>query len=164
MSATPSLKSSTEDHENDLDTEHQRSATIPDCRTSKLMRGSLHADPEWEYPLFWGRADETGGGDGLGTTLNLPLPTGIDDATYLRHLDTALERVRAFAPRHLVVSAGFDTWKDDPLGTFRLTADGIGAIGAALADLALPTVIVQEGGYALRALGDLAMRFLRPFS
>ena len=37
------------------------------------------------------------------------------------------------------------------------------AIGAALAYLALPTVIVQEGGYALRALGDLAMRFLRPF-
>ena len=107
------------------------------------MRGSLHADPEWEYPLFWGRADGTGSGDGLGTTLNLPLPTGIDDATYLRHLDT---------------------WKDDPLGTFRLTADGIGAIGAALADLALPTVIVQEGRYALRALGDLAMRFLRPFS
>ena len=70
----------------------------------------------------------------------------------------------AFALCHLVVSAGFGTWKDDPLGTFRLTADGIGAIGAALADLALPTVIVQEGGYALRALGDLAMRFLRPFS
>ena len=133
-------------------------------RHGDVLFVSLHADPEWEYPLFWGRADETGGGDGLGTTLNLPLPTGIDDATYLRHLDTALERVRAFAPRHLVVSAGFDTWKDDPLGTFRLTADGIGAIGAALADLALPTVIVQEGGYALRALGDLAMRFLRPFS
>ncbi|MDP7447817.1 MAG: histone deacetylase family protein [Candidatus Latescibacteria bacterium] len=125
---------------------------------------SLHADPEWEYPLFWGREDETGAGGGEGFTINLPMPAGTDDAGYLQSVATAVARVRAFAPRHLVVSAGFDTWRDDPLGSFRLTANGIGAIGAAIADLALPTVIVQEGGYDTLALGDLAVQVLEPFA
>ena len=108
---------------------------------------SLHADPEWEYPLFWGRVDETGARDGVGFTHNVPLPAGIDDASYLAQLASALQRVRAFNPRYLVVSAGFDIWRHDPLGTFALSADGIARVGVSLADLALPTVIVQEGGY-----------------
>ncbi|MDA0336407.1 MAG: histone deacetylase family protein [bacterium] len=124
---------------------------------------SLHADPEWEYPLFWGRADETGAGDGVGCTLNVPLPAGVDDAGYLAQLAAALQPVRAFNPRYLVVSAGFDTWRHDPLGTFALTADGITRVGASLAELALPTVIVQEGGYDVDTLGDLVAAFLRPF-
>lgn len=148
----------------DVDYHHGNGTQQIFYRHRDVLFVSLHADPEWEYPLFWGRADEIGEGDGVGHTLNLPLPAGIDDAAYLRHLGTALERVRGFAPRHLVVSAGFDTHEDDTLGTFRLTTDGIGAIGAALAGLALPTVIVQEGGYELRALGELAVRFLQPFS
>ncbi len=125
---------------------------------------SLHADPEWEYPLYWGRADETGSGEGHGATLNIPLPRGVQNADYLRHLSAATQRLRAFAPTYLVVSVGFDTWKNDPLGTFQLSAEGIGAIGACLAELALPTVIIQEGGYDVPALGDLAVRFLAPFA
>ena len=124
---------------------------------------SLHADPEWEYPLFWGRSDETGASAGMGCNLNVPLAAGTDDPVYLQHLEQALQRIQSFAPQHLVVSAGFDTWLDDPLGSFHLTGDGIGAIGALLAQLNLPTVIVQEGGYDVAALGDLAVRFLEPF-
>lgn len=125
---------------------------------------SLHADPAWEYPLFWGGADETGAGAGQGFTLNVPLPAGVEDANYLRQLQSALQRVSTFNPRYVVVSAGFDIWRDDPLGTFHLSLDGIGAVGTALAGLSLPTVIVQEGGYDLARLGDLVVEFLRPFS
>jgi acetoin utilization deacetylase AcuC-like enzyme len=124
---------------------------------------SLHADPEWEYPLFWGRADETGTGRGLGFSLNVPLPPGIADADYLQQLRGAVQLVRAFDPCHVVISAGFDIWHDDPLGTFRLSAAGICQVGAMLADLALPTVIVQEGGYDVAALGGLVRGFLQPF-
>jgi acetoin utilization deacetylase AcuC-like enzyme len=125
---------------------------------------SIHADTDWEYPLFWGRADETGEGEGAGSNLNLPLPAGTDDRAYLLCLDSALAKINDFQASHLVISAGFDTWMHDPLGTFRLTFEGINAVGAKLAEFDLPTLIVQEGGYDIDNLGRLATEFLQPFS
>ena len=125
---------------------------------------SLHADPAWEYPLYWGYADETGAGDGAGCTRNVPLPAGVETAWYLDELGRALEAVVDFAPRWLVVSAGFDGYVDDPLCTFRLSLDGYAAIGTALARLQLPAVVLQEGGYCVDVLGELALTFLEPFA
>ena len=62
---------------------------------------SQHADPDEEYPFFWGGADETGEGAGLGTNYNLPLPRGAGDEIYLSTLGLALERIQDFAPRYL---------------------------------------------------------------
>lgn len=114
---------------------------------------SIHADPDFEYPHFIGFADERGKGRGFGFHHNFPLPKGTGDAEYLYTLETALARIREFQPVYLVVSAGMDIYADDPLGTVKVSTQGIGEIGGRIAALQLPTVIVMEGGYNNDALG-----------
>jgi acetoin utilization deacetylase AcuC-like enzyme len=121
---------------------------------------SIHADPNFEYPHFWGYADETGAGAGMGFHKNLPLEKGTDDRRYLSALEEALSLIRRFGPKYLVVSAGMDIYADDPLGTIKVTTDGIGEIGKRIASLGLPTIVVMEGGYANQVLGTNILRFL----
>jgi acetoin utilization deacetylase AcuC-like enzyme len=138
----------------DIDVHHGNGTQDIFWRRGDVLTVSLHADPAEYYPFFNGYADETGAGPGAGANLNLPLPIGTDDATYLRALDVALARVRAFAPGALVVALGLDGFVGDPLRGMALTAAGFARIGAALARLGLPTVLVQEGGYLAPELGD----------
>ena len=122
---------------------------------------SLHGDPAGIYPYFSGNAVERGGGAGEGTTLNLPLPAGTDGDAYLRTLDEALEAIRAFAAdAPLVVSVGFDTYHADPICNLALQTDDYARIGTAIASLGMPVVAIQEGGYAVEALGANAVSFL----
>jgi acetoin utilization deacetylase AcuC-like enzyme len=122
---------------------------------------SIHADPVREYPYFTGFADERGASAGLGTTLNIPLAAGVDDRTYLDALDVALAAIRSFEPQFVVVSAGFDTFGGDPLGDFALSAAAYPQIGRRIAALGLPTLVLQEGGYAVEALGTNVVGLLR---
>ena len=115
---------------------------------------SIHADPERFYPFFWGYAGETGSGDGAGANLNLPLPRGTGDGGFLTALDAALDRIAAFGADTLVLALGLDAFAGDPFAGLAVTTPGFAQIGAAVAALALPTVIVQEGGYLCPELGD----------
>ena len=124
---------------------------------------SIHADPNFEYPHFIGFADERGEGKGLGFHHNFPLPAGTDDAAYLVALERALRLIHEYEPAYLVVSAGMDIYADDPLGTIKVTTDGIAEIGKRVAALELPTVIVMEGGYNNDALGRNIVAFLGEF-
>ncbi len=130
---------------------------------------SIHGDTNLTYPYFSGHADERGAGAGEGHNLNLPLPPGTDDAGFLTALDQALERVAAAAPRFLVVSAGLDTYGGDPVAqmgeeaSFALTQAAYPRIGRRLAALGLPTLFVQEGGYATEALGENVVGLLQGF-
>ena len=124
---------------------------------------SIHADPNFEYPHFAGYAGETGTGAGLGFHRNFPLENGTDDAHYLSALEETLSLIRQFAPKYLVISAGMDIYADDPLGTIKVTTEGIGEIGRRISALALPTVIVMEGGYNNEALGRNIISFLGAF-
>jgi acetoin utilization deacetylase AcuC-like enzyme len=126
----------------------------------EVLYVSLHGDPAAHYPHFLGAADELGGGAGRGTNRNLPLPDGTGDDAYLDALAEAMALVAGFEPATLVVSAGFDTFAGDPLGAFAVTTEGFARIGAALAGAGRPTVVVQEGGYALDALGANAVALL----
>jgi len=119
-----------------------------------VLTVSIHGDPLDFYPSFMGHADECGVGAGEGFHLNLPLPPGTDDRQYLLALSTAIKKIQAFAPSALVVSAGMDILASDPLGAFKVTLPGISKIGAAIAQLKLPTVICMEGGYNHDALGE----------
>jgi acetoin utilization deacetylase AcuC-like enzyme len=125
---------------------------------------SLHAHPDDDYPYYWGEAGERGEGAGEGCNRNWPLPQQTDDARYLETLEEALAVIRDFAPKYLVVSAGFDIAAGDPLGGFGVTVAGMREIGTRIAGLRLPTVIVQEGGYLLGKLGENAVGFLRTFA
>ena len=128
-----------------------------------VFLASIHADPRSDYPFYWGHADETGEGDGEGATLNLPLPRGIGMADYEPALDRALEAVAGFGPDLLVVSYGADTFEGDPISHFRLRTADYAPIARRIASLALPTVIVMEGGYAVDALGANVAAFLGGF-
>jgi acetoin utilization deacetylase AcuC-like enzyme len=68
--------------------------------------------------------------------------------------------VEKFDPAFLVVSLGLDTAKGDPTGTWELTPEDLRRNGEALGALALPTLVVQEGGYRTRTLGGNARAFL----
>jgi len=124
---------------------------------------SIHADPNFEYPHYAGYASETGAAEGLGFHKNFPLERGTDDARYLLVLEKALNLIRNFGPIYLVVSAGMDIYAEDPLGTIRVTTEGICEIGKRIAALGLPTVIVMEGGYNNEALGKNVIGFLGEF-
>jgi acetoin utilization deacetylase AcuC-like enzyme len=125
---------------------------------------SIHADPNVEYPHFWGYADETGTGAGAGLHRNFPLEKGSDNARYLSALEEALTLIRRFKPAYLVISAGMDIYAADPLGTIKVTTEGIAEIGKRIASLGLPTVVVMEGGYANEMLGTNILRFLGEFN
>jgi acetoin utilization deacetylase AcuC-like enzyme len=121
---------------------------------------SLHADPAVDYPYFLGFADERGWGAGEGYTRNFPLPAGTDGAPYLNALSAACSAIDRYAPDGLVVSLGVDTAAEDP-DSFMLVADDYTAIGRAIGALSRPTVVVQEGGYALEVLGRNVVNTLR---
>ena len=83
-----------------------------------------------------------------------PLLLGTKDDGYLAAFDVAAKTIRAFAPGALVVALGLDASEHDPLAGLAVTTDGFRRIGAALAWLELPTVLVQEGGYLSEILGE----------
>ncbi|MCP3963293.1 MAG: histone deacetylase [bacterium] len=128
---------------------------------------SLHQHPF--YPGT-GAAEEVGFGDGRGATLNVPLAAGAGDDVYFRAMDQqVLPALREFAPRMLLISAGFDAWRDDPLGGMRVTESGFERIGQMLAAAASElcggrSVSLLEGGYDLGRLGDLVECYLAGLS
>lgn len=122
---------------------------------------SLHADPFYEYPFYWGFADEYGTGAGENHNFNFPLPLGTQEPAYMTTLAEALRRIRAFVPDSLIVAFGADTLADDPVGGFKLTPASYGRMGAKIAALNLPTIIIQEGGYLLSQLGECVVSFLQ---
>ena len=122
---------------------------------------SLHADPARAYPYFSGYAGERGAGDGAGLTGNWPLAaqTGLDG--YAVALAEALRMIEAFAPdAPLVISAGFDTFERDPIGDLALRTPDYAEIGRMIAALGIPMIALQEGGYAVDALGANAVALL----
>lgn len=121
---------------------------------------SLHVHPDFDYPYYWGYADEVGSGRGQGHNLNLPLPLATNEESYLETLHRALLRVAAYQPDYLFISLGLDTAEGDPVGGFCLQTESFAKMGRVFADLRLPTIIVQEGGYLLPTLGQNVVAFL----
>ena len=121
---------------------------------------SLHGDPARAYPYSVGFADETGAGRGLGHTINVPMPFRADDDLYMSALASTMERIRSFGPSLLIVSLGLDTFITDPISDLAVTTEGMGRCGALVSELGLPTVVLQEGGYDVNALGANAQSWL----
>jgi acetoin utilization deacetylase AcuC-like enzyme len=144
----------------DVDYHHGNGTQLLFYENPAVLYCSLHVHPDEDYPYYWGDVDERGSGPGQGTNHNWPLPREIDDQHYLAALDEALAVVQGWMPRYLVLSVGFDGLEGDPEGGFRLTRGGLQEIGRRIAALALPTVVVQEGGYQPLTLGQSAVAFL----
>jgi len=148
----------------DIDFHHGNGTQMIFYRDPSALFCSLHADPEFTYPYYWGRADEHGEGPGEGFNHNWPLPLHTEDQRYLATLEEALSVIKNFAPVYLVLSAGFDIVEGDLVGDFNITREGLQRIAERIASLNLPTLIVQEGGYHLNRLGEDAVTFLQPFN
>lgn len=125
---------------------------------------SIHADPNVKFPYYWGFKNEKGKGRSLGYTINYPLPLGTDNNSYHKTLNKALSEIKKFEPEFLVISLGFDTYKDDPIGGFKLTTDYYQKMAQAINELNLPTLIIQEGGYDIKSLGKNVASFLMGIS
>jgi acetoin utilization deacetylase AcuC-like enzyme len=128
-----------------------------------VLTVSIHADPVGYYPFVWGYAHERGEGNGLGANLNIPLPHGTGDDGYIEAMKIAAKTIKAFAPTALVVALGLDASEKDPLAALKVTTAGFARIGAELAQLGLPTVLVQEGGYLSDILGANLTSTLKGF-
>lgn len=148
----------------DIDYHHGNGTQSIFYARNDVVTISVHADPVEEYPWFAGYTDERGSGDGDGCNLNLPLPRGTDLQTWMTALEMALVRVQIAEADALVVALGVDTYSEDPLGTFGIATENYTSIGKAIAALGLPTVIVQEGGYAVDDLGANVSAFLSAFN
>ena len=133
----------------DIDYHHGNGGQDIFYARADVLTVSIHGHPSHAYPNFSGYSDERGEGPGLGFNQNFPLEPPVDDERYLSVLEKALSVVRAFAPRYLVLSLGFDIMRGDPTGAFSVTAQGMQRIGRRIGRLGLPTLIVQEGGYAI---------------
>ena len=147
----------------DIDVHHCNGTQDIFYERGDVYVASLHGNPADFYPFYSGYATETGSGAGAGANYNVPLPRGLGDDDYLGALAGALERIQAVGADALVVSVGFDGYELDPLSCLKLTTDGFRRIASAIAELGLPTVLVQEGGYLCSDLGRNLSAFLGGF-
>lgn len=113
---------------------------------------SIHGDPTNFYPAVAGFGDEQGAGAGQGFNLNLPMPHGSEEEVFFACLDEAVRVIREFKPDAMVLSLGFDIYKEDPQAQVSVSNEGFHRLGARLHELGLPTLVVQEGGYHLESL------------
>ena len=118
-----------------------------------VLFASLHGDPMDAFPYYLGFADETGAGEGKGTTANYPMPPGTGYDAWAQALDDALARIGAFGAEALVVSLGVDAYREDPISFFRLASEDFADAGRRIGRAGLPTVLCLEGGYAVEAVG-----------
>lgn len=147
----------------DVDAHHGDGTQQIFYRRDDVLTISVHADPSNYYPFFTGYADECGDGPGEGFNLNLPLAHGASGAGMAAAVDEAGRAIRDFGAEALVIALGYDAHKDDPIGVLKLDAPDFGAIGAQVKAMGLPTLVVQEGGYAIEAIGDCLNAFLGGF-
>ncbi|MAY61012.1 MAG: acetylpolyamine amidohydrolase [Rhizobiales bacterium] len=147
----------------DVDVHHGNGTQGIFYRRKDVLTVSIHADPMRFYPFYWGHAAERGEGEGLGYNFNLPLERGTGDEAYLATLETALSRIADFGADVLIVALGLDAYENDPLKGLAVTTPGFARIGATIAGLGLPTLMVQEGGYLSDELGHNLRSFLEGF-
>ncbi len=128
---------------------------------------SLH-----QYPFYpgTGSKDEKGSGKGYGFTLNFPMPSGSTDEDYLKVFgDEIAPALEKFQPEFIIISAGFDAHRDDPLAGMELTEDAFvkmteltNAVAKKFSENKILSVL--EGGYNLNALARSVESHLRVFS
>ena len=144
----------------DYDAHHGNGTQAVFVDDPRVLFVSLH-----QWPLYpgTGRVTETGTGAGRGTTMNIPLPPGATGDVYLRAFDEVVAPVvERFAPTWLLISAGFDAHRDDPLTELGLTAGDFALLTARALAFVPPgrCVAMLEGGYDLDALSASAAAVL----
>jgi len=139
----------------DFDVHHGNGTQETFYDNPQVMYISAH-----QYPFYPGSGDieESGGGAAKGTNINIPLPAGCGDAEYLKVFEHIIvPATRRFNPRLILVSAGYDTHRDDPLAMMEVSTGGFGQMAEIIKGLADELcggrlALTLEGGYNLDAL------------
>lgn len=124
---------------------------------SSVMYFSIH-----QFPFYpgTGSKSEKGRGEGEGYTVNIPLPAGCGDREYIEVFNKKLkDEALKFKPEFIIISAGFDPHRDDPLGGMNVTANGFAELTRIVKEIANKycenrIVSVLEGGYSLKGLSE----------
>ena len=139
----------------DLDVHHGDGVQAAFYDDPRVLTVSIHQTPLTLFPGT-GFPEETGApGPALGSAVNLALPNGTDDSSWLRAFDAVVPAVlRAFRPEILVTQCGCDSHHEDPLADLALTVDGQRAAYRAVHDLAHEIcdgrwIVLGGGGYGL---------------
>jgi len=149
----------------DIDFHHGNGTQNIFYNDGKVLFISIHGDPKDFYPFYTGFKHEKGLGKGYDCNMNIPLTAGVSGKEYLAIIaNLVLPKIRKFRPFALIVSAGFDTFISDPIGAFSLQTEDYYNIAKLLKTLDLPTLVVQEGGYAPEFLGENVSSFLQAFN
>jgi acetoin utilization deacetylase AcuC-like enzyme len=122
----------------DIDCHHGNGTQDIFIGEKELLYVSLH-----QVPLYPGSGLKS-----VDNCLNYSLEPGCTEKDYLAVLESALSQIRNFSPQILGVSAGFDTYQDDPLTNIGLNMDSYREIANLISKLKLPTFSVLEGGYS----------------
>ncbi len=144
----------------DIDAHHGNGTQEIFYSDGRVLTLSIHGDPKTSYPYAWGFSDEEGEGAGKGLNVNVPLPQSCGGREWLACLEELIARIRSFDPAYLIVSLGVDGLKEDDGGAFKLELADFAKAGEMIADVGLPALIVQEGGYHLPLIGRCVSAFL----
>jgi acetoin utilization deacetylase AcuC-like enzyme len=140
----------------DWDVHHGNGTEAIFAGDDSVLFVSLH-----QWPFYPGSGGPT---DQAETTLNVPLSAGSGDEEYRRAFEHVVEpAVGEFGPELVLVSAGFDAHRDDPLAGMRVTEDGFRELARRSATLAPRCAAVLEGGYNLSTLPRLVSAALEGF-
>ncbi|MEK6649724.1 MAG: histone deacetylase [Bacteroidota bacterium] len=148
----------------DWDVHHGNGTEEIFWRDPSVLYVSLHQYPLWPGT---GAENDVGEGDGKGMTLNCPMRPGSGEKEYEQAFrEKVIPTLMSFAPDLLLISAGFDAHRDDPLANMNLTESSFGLLTRMLAEVVAASttrgiVSVLEGGYDLRALGGSVETHLR---
>jgi acetoin utilization deacetylase AcuC-like enzyme len=139
----------------DWDVHHGNGTQAAFYEDPSVLYFSVH-----RYPFYPGSGTEaeTGRGEGLNTTINVPLPAYSEDSDYLEAFEHKLRPAAlAFRPDFVFISAGFDAHENDTLGGMRVTTECFGKLTRIVKDIAERScqgrlVSVLEGGYGMEGL------------
>jgi acetoin utilization deacetylase AcuC-like enzyme len=149
----------------DWDVHHGNGTAEAFRARADVLFASIHQSPL--YPGT-GPLEDAGSGAGEGATINLPVPPGSEHELWMSLLEhVVLPAAVAFAPDLVLVSAGFDAHRDDPLASCRLEAGSFAEMARHVRDMAgaasIPVGVVLEGGYNHRVLAECVPTTLAAF-
>jgi acetoin utilization deacetylase AcuC-like enzyme len=140
----------------DWDVHHGNGTNTIFHESPELLLASIHQYPFWPGS---GALGDVGSGAGEGYSLNLPVPAGTGEAAFLSLVEHVVApAARLYRPDLILISAGFDAHRDDPLGGLALETDSFGKLARQVRalgeELGAPIGAVLEGGYDLNALAE----------
>ncbi|MFX1565044.1 MAG: histone deacetylase family protein [Promethearchaeota archaeon] len=144
----------------DIDAHHGNGTQEIHYTESDILYLGLHQDGRTLYPGYSGYPDELGEKDGKGFNINLPLPPGTTDHSFLKGLTTLFPPiVGQFHPTAILVSAGYDAHFRDYLTGLQFSAEAYYEATKAIMDAAQKychgkVIMFLEGGYDLQALAE----------